>query len=122
MKPRVDKRLPERPSKQRREGESPKHRRNVAALGCVLCGRAADPHHLMGLDKGRGMGMRNTDRWAIPICRKHHDEAHAAGDDEAYLAQHGVDARALASSLWASRDDVEGMRRVVFRFHQMARP
>ncbi len=63
--------------------------------------------------------MKNADRWAIPLCATHHNALHGAGDEETYLADHGIDGRAVATALWAERGDEEKMERVVFRSFQM---
>jgi hypothetical protein len=64
-------------SQERREGNSQKHRAIVKHLPCVVCWKTpVDGHHLkMGLAGGeRGVGMRATDKWLVPLCRLHHDE------------------------------------------------
>ena len=69
----------------------------------------------------KGMGRKNEDRWAIPLCSIPggcHDKAHAAGDDEAWLASRGVDGRSVATALWAARGDLKAMERIVFRSFQ----
>jgi hypothetical protein len=35
--------------------------------------------------------MKNGDDFTIPLCRKHHDELHAFGDEALFLALHGID-------------------------------
>ena len=41
----------------------------IAALGCLLCGRPSELHHLRA---GMGMGQRNTDENVIGLCPYHH--------------------------------------------------
>ena len=108
----------QRPRRFALDGMSRGHVQHVKACGCAVCGRTADPHHLMGLDLGRGHSLKNRDRWTIPLCLDHHQGAHDSGDDEAYLASHGIQARELARTLWACRDDVDAMKRAVFRARQ----
>jgi hypothetical protein len=49
---------------------------------CILCGREADIHHVkaigMGFDRSRVIHIGMP---ALPLCRKHHAEAHQAGVD-----------------------------------------
>lgn len=112
-------RIPRAPIKRanrQRDGMSSSHLAAVRTLGCVLCGQIAEAHHLMGLELGRGLGRKNADQWAIPLCQAHHASAHAAGDDGAYLRREGgIDARGLARALWAARGSVEAMDRIVYR-------
>jgi hypothetical protein len=35
--------------------------------------------------------MKNGDDFTIPLCRKHHDELHAFGDEALFFALRGVD-------------------------------
>jgi hypothetical protein len=54
--------------------------------GC--CGRI-DPAHLRFSDIGvgrinPGKGRKSDDRWALSLCRKHHDEQHAHGNERAW--------------------------------------
>lgn len=48
---------------------------------CVLCGRHADLHHVdtvgMGFDRRK---IDHTGKRMLPLCREHHVEAHAVGD------------------------------------------
>ena len=106
-----------------REGNSPAHLACIRKLPCCLCGaQPADPHHLMQTGE-RGMGMRSPDRYAIPLCRHHHDALHSNGskNEETFLAEQGIDGRALAAALWRLTGDIEAMHRAVFRAWQGAR-
>lgn len=40
-------------------------------LGCAICGRPPQIHHLIGL-KYRGMGQKADDAHTIPLCMDHH--------------------------------------------------
>lgn len=104
-----------------RPGDSRQHTRWIKTLPCVVCGAPADdPHHLLGNMDGspKGMGMKNEDRWTVPVCRKDHNAAHSTGNDEAWFAGLGIDARSLASALWRVTGDDEAGQRVVFRARQ----
>ena len=124
LAPRISRTVP-RSVRQERPGDSAKHLSLVRQLPCCVpgCGsQSAEPHHLLrigGLPKGTG--RKNEDRWAIPVCRTHHDAAHAAGNDEAWFAGQGIQARDLAEALWACRlkpNPEESMARVVMRAKQ----
>jgi hypothetical protein len=103
--------------KQRRPGDDKNHLAMVRLLPCCICGvtRNIDAHHLLIDDSGmpKGMGRKNTDRWAISLCHHHHMALHRRGDEDGFLSGHGIDGRALARSLWESRGDMESMTRVV---------
>ena len=125
LAPRIARTIP-RSVRQERPGDDKRHLEVIRGLPCVIpgCGSGGDAHHLLrigGLPKG--VGRKNEDRWAIPVCRAHHDAAHRAGNDEAWFAGQGIQARDLAQSLWACRlkdNYAEAALRVVER-HKMRR-
>ena len=45
------------------------HLGRVAALGCCICGRAAEVHHVKD---GQGTGRKASDFETIPLCPDHH--------------------------------------------------
>ena len=53
------------PTKAERE-----HLNKVASLGCLVCQRPANVHHIRPI--GLGMGMRSGHYQTIPLCREHH--------------------------------------------------
>lgn len=102
------------------------HKANVRKLPCLSCGKepAGECNHLMHAEhgsNGRGLGRKQADRYGLPACRKCHAAVTDVGDDEAWYAKHGIDARAVANALWAERDDLFSMERVIFRARQAAR-
>lgn len=119
--------------REQRPGDSALHVKRIMALECCVpgCGsQVSEPHHLMAVDNlPKGMGRRSEDRWALPLCFKHHrrtvsktDCAHGDhGDDEGWLAEKGIRARDLAEALWKCRNKPnpeESMARVVMRAKQ----
>lgn len=55
-----------RPTKKERE-----HMSRVAALGCLICQRPAQIHHIRA---GQGMGQRASHFETIPLCPQHHQD------------------------------------------------
>ncbi len=117
LSPRIPRATPEWNHRQRPD-MSKSHKDNIKKLPCIVCGRqCVDPHHLMRTGEivnGKSMGRTSSDKWLLPACRTHHDEAHDAGDDEAWFIAIGIDARQKALALWAVRDDLAAMERIIF--------
>lgn len=64
----------------------------VKSHGCCICKNpVADAHHLRIVGHKRGMSVKNGDDYTIPLCRRHHDELHAMGDEKIFLDLHGID-------------------------------
>lgn len=103
---------------EKREGMSEGHLKLIRQLPCCVCGRPgpSDPHHLKAnLSHERGVGRRATDRWAVPICRMHHDEVEAVGsrNETSWFAYFGIDPLELASALWNATGDRGRMLRIL---------
>lgn len=101
-----------------RPGNSEAHLACIRQLPCVCCGVLSernDPHHLLGTNE-RGMGLRSTDRWTVPVCRSHHDELHRIGTkgETKFFNGFGIIAVVdLAAALWMVTGDIEKMKRVI---------
>ena len=87
----------------------------VTTLPCCVCHRGGDldgnsPHHLLRLPaelNRKGMAIKNTDKWVIPMCHQHHMALHADGNETRFLAKYAVDGPALAAALWSVSGDYE---------------
>jgi hypothetical protein len=76
------------------------HRRFVAELPCLICGRTpADPHHLR-YAQPRALGSKVSDEFTVPVCRLHHSELHRVGDEEAWWRAAGINPLPVALELW----------------------
>lgn len=100
-----------------RPGMSDDHLALIRQMPCCVCERAApsDPHHLKSHTGERGIGLRSTDKWAVPMCRADHDEVERAGtrNERQWFLDHGVDAHELAQALWACTGDLARMVNVL---------
>lgn len=123
MKPRIQKApLNHQRIKPGRQ-QSLKHLNWLRSLECPIYPglRPIQSHHLLRADPQRGMGRKAADKFAIPLCRKAHNELHRDGDEDAYLSSHGIDGRALAARLWKLTGDSEAGLRAVERAKKVGR-
>lgn len=64
----------------------------VRSHGCCICKNpVADAHHLRIVGHKRGMSVKNGDEFTVPLCRRHHEELHAMGDEKLFLDLFGID-------------------------------
>jgi hypothetical protein len=76
------------------------HLRFVAKQPCLVCGREpSDPHHLR-FAQSRGLGLKVSDEFAVPLCRAHHRELHRAGKEVDWWARIGIEPIDIARRLW----------------------
>lgn len=106
------------PRRAERPGMSDAHLSLIRQLPCTRCGSSSlsDPHHLKSLlSQERGMGLKATDRWTVPLCRAHHDELERLGSrrEIGWFSSFGVDPHDLAMCLWNVSGDLDRMRKVL---------
>jgi hypothetical protein len=98
-----------------RKGMSPEHIDLVRQLPSCLSGAVpCDPHHLR-IKGERGVGMKATDRWAVPLTRAEHTDVHKVGSkmEMAWFRGRGIDPLQLSAALWDATGDLDRMERIV---------
>ena len=76
------------------------HLRFVAKQPCLVCGREpCDPHHLR-FAQSRGLGLKVSDEFAVPLCRTHHRELHRVGMEVDWWVRIGIEPIDIARRLW----------------------
>jgi len=77
------------------------HLRLVALQPCLICGRSpSDAHHLR-FAQPRALGRKNSDEFAVPLCRIHHSQNHRTGNEVEWWKERGIDPIPVASRLWS---------------------
>lgn len=101
-----------------REGNSEAHLAALLKCPCVATLRvpAAEVHHLKAGTGERGMGIRSSDKWGVPLSRIPHEDVERAGsrNELAVFRQWGIEAPLdLAAALWAASPDVARMTNII---------
>ena len=52
------------------------HLRYVASQPCVICGRSPSHAHHVRYAQRRGLGIKVSDEFAVPLCATHHHQLH----------------------------------------------
>ena len=72
----------------------------VGAQPCLICRRApSDAHHLK-FAQTRGLGIKVSDEFTVPLCRVHHQELHRHGNEAAWWANMNITPLQIAKQLW----------------------
>ena len=90
----------------------------VRQLPCVTCGRAAPSeaaHVRAGTDGG--VGLKPSDRYAVPLCTACHAKQHRIGEVSFWSALR-IDPLSVAARLWTVSGDIKAGERTVFRARQ----
>lgn len=78
----------------------------VKSHGCCICKNpVADAHHLRSVGHLASAALKNGDDYTVPLCRKHHDELHAFGDEAAYFSLQGIDPVLILRYINGGEDD-----------------
>jgi hypothetical protein len=84
------------------------HLRTIIKQPCLVCGlKPSDPHHLR-YAQPKALGRKVSDEFTVPLCHKHHDELHRAGDERAWWKAVGIDPIEVARTLWKETRVNEG--------------
>ncbi len=93
--------------------EDAEHLKWIRTLKCCLCGAPdPDPAHIRSANaiygkRETGGAEKASDKWVVPLCRREHDEQHAAGNELLWWASKGVDPFGLALALHSASGDDE---------------
>jgi hypothetical protein len=72
---------------------------NCSCMGSGGCDGKIEAAHVRSGTDG-GMGVKPSDRYAIPLCGGHHREQHQIGEAP-FEARHKISMRKIADALWA---------------------
>jgi len=94
--------MPDPNFKERREYDAA-YLAHVRRLPCCICydETSVEAHHPRNVADDPniryvGLSTKASDRWAVPLCGRHHRELHAFGSEREFWASYGLDPYAIA--------------------------
>ena len=81
---------------------SKEHLRFVARQPCLICGRTPSQSHHIRYAQAKGIALKVSDEFTVPLCAIHHMENHATGDERRWWEKHKIDPLIAAESLWGA--------------------
>jgi hypothetical protein len=72
----------------------------VATLPCVVCGRQPSQAHHLTFCQKRGLSLKVSDEFTVPLCALHHDELHRGGPEQVWWQVKSIDPQPIAAELW----------------------
>ena len=79
---------------------SKEHLRFVAQQPCLICGRSPSHAHHVRFAQSRGLGLKVSDEFTVPLCAIHHQQNHATGNERLWWQEHKINPLAVATRLW----------------------
>ena len=83
-----------------RRVRSKEHLHYVAGQACVICGRSPAHAHHVRYAQPRGLALKVSDEFTVPLCAIHHDEIHRTTREREWWQERNVDPLAIAAVLW----------------------
>jgi DNA recombination protein Rad52 len=85
------------------------HLRFVASQPCLICGRSPSHAHHVRYAQPRGLGLKVSDEFTVPLCAIHHHHIHTTGKEKEWWQERTIDPLKVAGGLWQkSRERYSG--------------
>ena len=76
------------------------HLRFVASQPCLICGRTPSQAHHIRHAQPRGLGLKVSDEFTVPLCATHHHHIHGTMREREWWQERNVDPLTIARALW----------------------
>jgi len=86
---------------------SKEHLRFVASQPCVICGRTPVHAHHIRYAQTRGLALKVSDEFTVPLCAIHHSENHTTGDERRWWQERKIDPLVVARELWKATTGIK---------------
>jgi hypothetical protein len=83
---------------------SKEHLRFVAQQPCLICGRSPSHAHHVRFAQSKGLGLKVSDEFTVPLCAIHHSENHTTGNERLWWSERAIDPLPVAERLWRESD------------------
>ena len=96
--PRIDKSTLALATERRLRDKS--HLKFVSMQPCLICGREPSQAHHLTFCQRRGLSLKVSDEYTVPLCGLHHDELHRSGAERQWWEKHNICPEPVAAELW----------------------
>ena len=76
------------------------HLRFVASQPCAICGRTPSHAHHIRYAQPRGLGLKVSDEFTVPLCATHHHNLHDTTKEREWWQERKIDPLIIARDLW----------------------
>ena len=79
------------------------HLRHVATLPCLVCQTVPSHAHHLTFAQPRGLALKVSDEFVVPLCAVHHNDVHRNGAEYPWWKRAEIEPLAVAHKLWSIR-------------------
>src|SRR5262249_55124333 len=72
----------------------------VASQPCAVCGRAPSHAHHIRYAQPRGLGLKVSDEFTVPLCAIHHRDIHTTTKEREWWQERKINPLIIALALW----------------------
>ena len=76
------------------------HLRFVASQPCLICGRSPSHAHHVRYAQSRGLSLKVSDEFTVPLCAIHHHHVHSTGKEKKWWEERNIEPLKVAGGLW----------------------
>jgi hypothetical protein len=76
------------------------HLRFVASHPCLICGRLPSHAHHVRYAQSKGLSLKVSDEFTVPLCAIHHHNIHTTDREQEWWQERNVDPLIVARNLW----------------------
>ena len=76
------------------------HLRFVASQPCLICGRSPSHAHHIRYAQSRGLSLKVSDEFTVPLCAIHHNQIHTTLKEKEWWQERNIDPLKVAGELW----------------------
>ena len=79
---------------------SKEHLRFVASQPCLICGRSPSHAHHLRYAQSKGLSLKVSDEFTVPLCAIHHHNIHITAKEREWWQERNIDPLIVANRLW----------------------
>jgi hypothetical protein len=72
----------------------------VASQPCLICGRSPSHAHHVRYAQSKGLSLKVSDEFTVPLCAIHHHNIHTTGKEREWWQERSIDPLKIADALW----------------------
>ena len=86
---------------------SKEHLSFVASQPCLICGCTPSHAHHVRYAQSRGVSLKVSDEFTVPLCAIHHHHVHTTGNEASWWHERNIEPLKVAAALWRESRELQ---------------